>query len=51
MVAVTVGSKSKYTSTKKDVTPASQVYWGEHLFFERNNMVTIDGSFITPLAV
>lgn len=40
MICVSVGGKSKYTSTKKDVGPASQVYYGEHLFFEKNNVVS-----------
>lgn len=41
MIAITVAGKTKYTSAKNDVTKASTVYWGEHLFFDRNNVVRL----------
>lgn len=42
MIQISCGGKNKYTSCKKDVAPTSNVYWGEHLFFERNNVVSIN---------
>lgn len=39
MIAITVAGKTKYTSAKNDVSKASSVNWGEHLFFDKNNVV------------
>jgi hypothetical protein len=40
MIQISCGGKNKYSTSKNDVGPASSVYWGEHIFFERNNVVS-----------
>jgi hypothetical protein len=39
MISITVSGKTKYTTAKTDVSTASSIYWGEHLFFDKNNVV------------
>jgi len=39
MIEITCCGKKKYSASKKDIAATSTVYWGEHIFFEPNNMV------------
>ena len=41
MIEVSSCGKKKYSTCHKEVGPKSSVSWGEHLFFEPQNMVTI----------
>jgi hypothetical protein len=40
---ITFHEEKKYSACKSDVGPGSTVHWGEHIFFERTNMVNFSG--------